>query len=152
MFRRLGGRNWVWNIILAASLFAVPFFVVWSLVNSVAWYYQSTQALPFTTILLLMIVWLLVGFPLNVLGGILGKNMSGAFDAPCRTKNISREIPPSPWYRSMLVHMAIGGFLPFRCVCVCVCACGCVCVCMCACVCMQACVCACRHVCVHACV
>ena len=55
-----------------------------------------------------------VGFPLTVLGGILGKNMAGGFDAPCRTKNIAREIPPSPWYRSMTVHMAIGGFLPFR--------------------------------------
>ena len=55
-----------------------------------------------------------VGFPLTVLGGILGKNKAGGFDAPCRTKNIAREIPPSPWYRSMMVHMAIGGFLPFR--------------------------------------
>ena len=35
----------------------VPFFLVWSVLNSVAWAYQSTQALPFTTILLLMIVW-----------------------------------------------------------------------------------------------
>ena len=74
----------------------------------------SSQALPFTTILLIMLVWLLVGFPLNVLGGIMGKNMASGFDAPCRTKNIAREIPPSPWYRSMVVHMAIGGFLPFR--------------------------------------
>ena len=58
-----------------------------------------------------------VGFPLTVLGGIMGKNIAGNFDAPCRTKNIAREIPPAPWYRSMLVHMAIGGFLPFRYVC-----------------------------------
>ena len=55
-----------------------------------------------------------VGFPLTVLGGIMGKNLAGNFDAPCRTKNIAREIPPAPWYRSLLVHMAIGGFLPFR--------------------------------------
>lgn len=113
LFRKMGGHGWVWNIILAASLFAIPFFLVWSLVNSVAWYHQSTQALPFTTILLIGLVWLLVGFPLNVLGGILGKNLASGFDAPCRTKNIAREIPPSPWYRSTIVHMAIGGFLPF---------------------------------------
>ena len=55
-----------------------------------------------------------VGFPLTILGGIMGKNLAGNFDAPCRTKNIAREIPPAPWYRSLLVHMAIGGFLPFR--------------------------------------
>jgi len=55
-----------------------------------------------------------VGFPLTVLGGILGKNIAQGLDAPCRTKNIAREIPPAPWYRSLIVHMAIGGFLPFR--------------------------------------
>ena len=112
-FKQMGGHNWVWNIILTSCLFAVPFFLVWSVLNSVAWAYHSTQALPFTTILLLMIVWALVGFPLTVLGGIFGKNVAKQFDAPCRTKNIAREIPSVPWYRSLLVHMAIGGFLPF---------------------------------------
>lgn len=55
-----------------------------------------------------------VGFPLTIMGGILGKNMAGSFDAPCRTKNIAREIPPVSWHQSSTVHMVIGGFLPFR--------------------------------------
>ena len=59
LFRKLGGHNWAWNVILTASLFAVPFFFVWSLVNSVAWYYNSTQALPFTTIILILFIWLI---------------------------------------------------------------------------------------------
>eukprot|EP00112_Aurelia_sp_Birch-Aquarium-sp1_P006702 Seg1734.4 transcript_id=Seg1734.4/GoldUCD/mRNA.D3Y31 product="Transmembrane 9 superfamily member 1" protein_id=Seg1734.4/GoldUCD/D3Y31 len=54
-----------------------------------------------------------VGFPLTVLGGIFGKNWTSGFNAPCRTKNIPREIPSKPWYRSTLAHMVIGGFLPF---------------------------------------
>ncbi|XP_077990163.1 transmembrane 9 superfamily member 1-like [Glandiceps talaboti] len=112
-YRRIGGENWVWNIVLTSCLFSVPFFVIWSVINSVAWYHQSTQALPFTTVLLLMIIWLLVGYPLTVIGGIFGKNWAIGFDAPCRTKNIPREIPPVPWYRSAFVHMLIGGFLPF---------------------------------------
>lgn len=93
---------------------SAPFFLTWSVVNSVHWANGSTQALPATTILLLLTVWLLVGFPLTVIGGIFGKNRAGPFDAPCRTKNIAREIPPQPWYKSTLVHMTIGGFLPFR--------------------------------------
>ncbi|XP_003385405.1 PREDICTED: transmembrane 9 superfamily member 1-like [Amphimedon queenslandica] len=112
-YRKINGESWVWNIILTSSLFAFPFFLTWSTVNSVAWYHGSTQALPFTTIILIMFMWLIVGFPLTILGGILGKNVSGGFDAPCRSKNIAREIPPSPWYHSTLVHMAVGGFLPF---------------------------------------
>lgn len=93
---------------------AVPFFLTWSVVNSVHWANGSTQALPVTTILLLLTVWLLVGFPLTVIGGIFGKNNASPFDAPCRTKNIAREIPPQPWYKSTVIHMTVGGFLPFR--------------------------------------
>ncbi|KAG8455382.1 hypothetical protein GDO86_001541 [Hymenochirus boettgeri] len=113
-YRQLGGDRWVWNIILTTSLFSAPFFLTWSVVNSVHWANGSTQALPATTILLLLTVWLLVGFPLTVIGGIFGKNSAGNLDAPCRTKNIAREIPRQPWYKSAPVHMAIGGFLPFR--------------------------------------
>ena len=58
-FKKIGGHNWVWNIILTSSLFAIPFFFVWSVVNTVAWIYHSTQALPFTTIILIMLIWLL---------------------------------------------------------------------------------------------
>ncbi|XP_077170088.1 transmembrane 9 superfamily member 1 [Paroedura picta] len=112
-YRQIGGECWVWNILLTTSLFSAPFFLTWSVVNSVHWANGSTQALPATTILLLLTVWLLVGFPLTVIGGIFGKNRAGPFDAPCRTKNIAREIPPQPWYKSTLVHMTIGGFLPF---------------------------------------
>ncbi|XP_048590054.1 transmembrane 9 superfamily member 1 isoform X2 [Nematostella vectensis] len=112
-YRKIGGTKWVWNNVLTTCLFSVPFFLIWSISNSVAWIYQSTQALPYTTIILLMFIWLIVGFPLTVIGGIFGKNSATSFDAPCRTKNIPREIPPVPWYRSVSVHMLVGGFLPF---------------------------------------
>ena len=101
-------------LLLLTLLPAVPFFLTWSVVNSVHWANGSTQALPATTILLLLTVWLLVGFPLTVIGGIFGKNNASPFYAPCRTKNIAREIPPPPWYKSTVIHMTVGGFLPFR--------------------------------------
>lgn len=91
-----------------------PLFLTWSVVNSVHWFSGSTQALPATTVLLLLGTWILVGFPLTVIGGIVGKNRAGHFQAPCRTRNIARQIPPQPWYKHTAVHMAIGGFLPFR--------------------------------------
>lgn len=113
MYHKLAGENWVWNINLTSSLFAVPLFIVWSVANSVAWFYGSTQALPWTTIVLLMAFWLFIGYPLTIIGGIFGRNFAGSFDSPCRTKNIAREIPPVPWYRSAVVECVIGGFLPF---------------------------------------
>ncbi|KAK2181171.1 hypothetical protein NP493_408g01013 [Ridgeia piscesae] len=113
MYRKMQGSYWVWCINLASALFAAPFFVVWSFVNSVAWAYGSTQALPWETVILLGCLWAFLGYPLTVIGGIFGKNWASNFDAPCRTKNIAREIPSVPWYRTTLAHCIVGGFLPF---------------------------------------
>merc|ERR550532_544413 len=113
MYKKMGCDQWVWNINLTSALFALPFFLVWSFVNTVAWAYGSTQALPWGTVMLLGLMWALLGYPLTVIGGIFGKNLAKGFDAPCRTKNIAREIPPIPWYRSAFAHCVVGGFLPF---------------------------------------
>uniref|UniRef100_A0A9J8BGN4 Transmembrane 9 superfamily member n=3 Tax=Cyprinus carpio TaxID=7962 RepID=A0A9J8BGN4_CYPCA len=112
-YTQIQGQRWVWNIILTSALFSAPLFFTWSVVNSVHWWSGSTQALPATTVLLLLGAWVLVGFPLTVIGGIVGKNRAGNFQAPCRTRNIARQIPQQPWYKHTAVHMAIGGFLPF---------------------------------------
>jgi transmembrane 9 superfamily member 1 len=112
-YKQMNGEKWVWNINLTASLFTIPFFLTWAVINSVAWAHSSTQALPFTTIIILGLIWIVIGYPLTIIGGIFGKNTAHSFDAPCRTKNISREIPPIAWYRTIWAHIAIGGFLPF---------------------------------------
>lgn len=59
MYKKMGGDSWVWNVNLTSALFAVPFFVVWSSVNTVAWSYGSTQALPWGTVLMLGSLWAL---------------------------------------------------------------------------------------------
>lgn len=61
-FKQMGeGFRWVQCVHLTSCIFAVPFFIVWGIQNSVAWIYHSTQALPFTTIVLMMMVWIFVG-------------------------------------------------------------------------------------------
>lgn len=112
-YKQMNGDSWVWNVNLTACIYTVPFFCTWAFINSVAWAYGSTQALPFTTVIILALIWITIGYPLTVIGGILGKNTAQSFDEPCRTKNICREIPPIPWYRGTFSHMVIGGFLPF---------------------------------------
>ena len=41
------------------SFDTVPFFLTWSVVNSVAWAYHSTQALPVTTVMLILFIWVI---------------------------------------------------------------------------------------------
>lgn len=112
MYKQFGGRQWVWNTLLTASLFPGPTFVVFLILNSAAWQRGATQALPIGTILILIALNLLVTLPLTVLGAIVGKS-STPYVEPCRTTKAPRQIPSAPWFRQMPAQMFVAGFLPF---------------------------------------
>jgi len=112
-YKQMGGEKWAWNIVMVGTLYTVPFVMVFAYSNTVAMVYNVTAAVPFASIIIVTVIVLLVGFPLNLLGGITGKRVASPFDAPCRTKNFPREIPPIPWYRSLPCQMVMSGFLPF---------------------------------------
>ncbi|CAM8938898.1 unnamed protein product [Rhodiola kirilowii] len=110
---QLEGSNWVRNLLLTGCLFCGPLFLTFCFLNTVAIVYNATAALPFGTIVVIVLIWTLVTSPLLVLGGIAGKNSKAEFQAPVRTTKYPREIPPLPWYRSSIPQMAMAGFLPF---------------------------------------
>jgi len=113
LYRQLGGLNWVWNVIIAVLAFPAPLMLVFSFLNTVAIINTSTAALPFGTILVMLALFLLVTFPLSVIGAIAGRNTAGDFDQPCRTMKVPREIPVAPWYRQRWAQVTMAGFLPF---------------------------------------
>ncbi|CAA6664728.1 unnamed protein product [Spirodela intermedia] len=110
---QLEGTNWVRNLLLTGCLFCGPLFLTFCFLNTVAIAYSATAALPFGTIVVIVLIWTLVTSPLLVLGGIAGKNSKTEFQAPVRTTKYPREIPQLPWYRSTIPQMAMAGFLPF---------------------------------------
>ncbi|CAN6478875.1 unnamed protein product [Victoria cruziana] len=110
---QLEGTNWVRNLLLTGCLFCGPLFLTFCFLNTVAIAYNATAALPFGTILVILLIWTLVTSPLLVLGGIAGKNSKAEFQAPVRTTKYPREIPPLAWYRGTLPQMVMAGFLPF---------------------------------------
>jgi LytS/YehU family sensor histidine kinase len=57
LYKQLKGKSWVWNTVLTASMFPVPLGIVFLWVNSIAWNYNSTAALPMTTILVNSSCW-----------------------------------------------------------------------------------------------
>lgn len=101
------------NLLLTGCLFCGPLFLTFCFLNTVAIAYSATAALPFGTIVVIVLIWTLVTSPLLVLGGIAGKNSKAEFQAPVRTTKYPREIPSLPWYRSTIPQMAMAGFLPF---------------------------------------
>lgn len=74
---------------------------------------QTTAALPWQTIVILIVLWALVTIPLTVFGGVVGKNARSEFHAPVRTSKHVREVPSLPWYRGAGPQMLMAGFLPF---------------------------------------
>ena len=114
LFSQIGDGKWAWNIMLSATIFFVPFFTIFSIMNIIAWSYHTTQALSFPTLILLFSVYLFVGFPLTVVGGIAGRHVWPPFEPPCRTNHFVRLVPPAPAYRRAPIQYFVAGFLPFR--------------------------------------
>ncbi|CAG7895084.1 unnamed protein product [Brassica rapa] len=79
---QLEGKNWVRNLLLTGGLFCGPLFLTFCFLNTVAIAYSATAALPFGTIVVIVLIWTLVTSPLLVLGGIAGKNSKAEFQAP----------------------------------------------------------------------
>jgi hypothetical protein len=113
LYVQLGGKRWATNAVLAASIFTVPFFCVFSVVNLVAIYYGSTSALPLNMVMLIIVLFALVTFPLSIIGSMRAKKQDNKFDPPCPPNVKERELPEIPWYRSAFGQMFMAGFLPF---------------------------------------
>jgi len=101
------------SVRLAGILYLGPLFVAVSFLNTVAISYGATAALPFGTIIVVLLVCLLVAIPLLALGGVIGYRFRSEFQAPCATKRYPREIPPLAWYRKTPCQMFIAGILSF---------------------------------------
>jgi len=57
-YKKLNGDRWAWNIVLTATLYALPLFVTASFVNIVAATFHTTSAVPFSTLISILAVWL----------------------------------------------------------------------------------------------
>ncbi len=81
-----------------------------------AWSHGSTAALPFTTVLFILFLWVIIYLPLNLFGGLTGRirNKNVLPYSEEKFLKIPREIPNPKWYKSIYVHLLLSGLLPFR--------------------------------------
>ncbi len=113
LFRALGGEEWAGNCAFVMLLFCGPLLIAFSILNSIAWAYGSTAALPFGTIVIICLLWVVVTAPLTVAGAAMGRRGPGELDVPCRTSKHINSVPDLPWYRAALPQMFAAGLLPF---------------------------------------
>ncbi len=82
------------------------------ILNALALHIRSTYAIPFTCMLILVVLWLCIATPLVFLGASLGYKHD-VIVFPVDTSNIPRQIPDQPWFMGQSVTAAVGGVLSF---------------------------------------
>lgn len=113
LYSRMGGTEWIKQTLVSASLF--PAFVCGTafLINFIAIYYHASRAIPFGTMVVVVAIWLFVILPLTLVGTVVGRNLRGKADHPCRVNPLPRPIPEKKWFMEPLVIILLGGVLPF---------------------------------------
>ncbi|TVY14057.1 Transmembrane 9 superfamily member 1 [Lachnellula arida] len=112
VYKAFGGESWKINI--AATPLLVPgiVFSTFFLLNLFLWAKESSGAVPFTTMLVIVCIWFLISVPLSFAGSWVGFRQP-AIQPPVRTNQIPRQIPPSTTYMRPIPSMLLVGILPF---------------------------------------
>lgn len=113
LYSRLGGKEWIKQMIVSASL--LPVFVCGTafMINFIAIYYHASRAIPFGTMVAIACICLFVILPMNLVGTVLGRNSHGQPNHPCRVNPVPRPIPDKKWFMEPSVIIFLGGILPF---------------------------------------
>lgn len=112
VYKSMGGERWKANIVLTPLLVPGIVFATFFLLNLFLWAKQSSGAVPFTTMLVIIGIWFLISIPLSVAGSWTGFR-APAIEAPVRTNQIPRQIPPTTTYLRPLPSMLLVGVLTF---------------------------------------
>ena len=87
-------------------------FTMFMIIDFANWFEKSSAAVPFPTILVLLIMYCLLSIPNVWLGAFIGFKKT-TIKNPGKINKLSRDIPPQPWYFRMHFLVPLGGLLPF---------------------------------------
>lgn len=112
VYKTLAGEKWKMNIALTPVLVPGIVFATFFLLNLFLWAKGSSGAVPFTTMLVILLIWFLISLPLSFAGSWIGFKQE-PIQPPVRTNQIPRQIPPSTTYLRPIPSMLLVGILPF---------------------------------------
>ncbi|EKM80987.1 hypothetical protein AGABI1DRAFT_112692 [Agaricus bisporus var. burnettii JB137-S8] len=112
VYASLGGQNKRKNAFFTATIFPTAIFIIIFILNFFLIVAGSSGAVPFGTMLLIILLWFGISAPLSAIGAYFGSK-HGAVKHPVRVNPIPRQIPPGPKYLRPWVTAILGGILPF---------------------------------------
>ncbi|TKA62432.1 hypothetical protein B0A49_09322, partial [Cryomyces minteri] len=113
VYKTFGGQKWKKNVVVTATLFPGLLFATLFILDLFVWAQASSTAIPFSTLLGLVALWLLVQLPLVYVGSWYGYVVVGSWEHPIKTNVIPRQIPLQSWYTKSMQSVLIAGLIPF---------------------------------------
>ena len=114
VYKTFGGTHWRKNTFMTALLFPGLLFALVFILNLFVWAQASSTAIPFTTLIALIFLWLCIQVPLVYAGSYYGYVKTGAWEHPTKTTSIPRQLPiAQPWYIRPLQAILLAGLIPF---------------------------------------
>ncbi|KAG1766995.1 hypothetical protein EDD22DRAFT_1008951 [Suillus occidentalis] len=112
IYASLGGVNNRKNAFLTATILPTLVFIVMFLLNFFLLVAGSSGAVPFSTMLLIVVLWFGISAPLSSIGSYIGSRQGGVLH-PVRVNQIPRQIPPAPRHLRPWASALLAGILPF---------------------------------------
>jgi len=103
-----------WRKLSFATSFAFPgvCFGIFFILNAMVWGEKSSGAVPFGTLIALLVLWFGMNVPLVYIGAYISSKRP-APELPMKVKKFPNEIPEQVWYAQAPFLALIGGILPF---------------------------------------
>jgi transmembrane 9 superfamily protein 2/4 len=112
IYKTFKGKSWQKATVATAFGFPSVAFAVFFVMNCLAISKKSSDAVPFSKMVVLLLLWFCISTPLVFFGAYFGFKVD-AIEFPVNTSNIPRQIPDQPWFMSGFFTAAIGGIMPF---------------------------------------
>jgi transmembrane 9 superfamily protein 2/4 len=114
IYKMLTGTLWRRNTALTAISFPAVIAGTAFFINLFVWAEHSTRAIPITTMLALVFLWIGISVPLVCLGSYFGYKRDKIENPTVYNDyGMERTIPEQSWYVNPVILMLVGGSLPF---------------------------------------
>ncbi|KAJ5884659.1 hypothetical protein N7495_009169 [Penicillium taxi] len=112
VYKSFGGESWKRNIIMTPLVVPGIIFGGFFVLNLFVWAKGSSGAVPFFTMVALLLIWFVISVPLSVAGSWFGFRQS-AIEGPTKTNQIPRQVPPMSGSLRTIPSILLTGILPF---------------------------------------
>lgn len=113
VYKSFDGQHFGKNSLITAMLFPGLAFGLIFVLNLFVWAQASSTAIPFGTLVAILMLWLCIQVPLVYVGSWYGYVKTGAWEHPTKTSAIPRQIPQQAWYIKSLQAILLSGLIPF---------------------------------------